>query len=128
MKENEDPSNRHSVESSNNLLIVHTTRSRSMCGFSVVTPCNYMTSLVREGGSTRGQHSHFLSATGGVEEGEGWVGRWLGLSRREHLWSSSLLPWKRDSRSKKPSSPMVSCDPSYGVETSRKKNEWKEAV
>lgn len=53
------------------------------------------------------------------------MGRWLGLSRREHLWSSNRLPWKRDSRSKKPSSPMVSCDPSCRVSAQSKMNEWE---
>lgn len=62
----------------------------------------------------KGRHSHFLSATGGVEEGEEGGGRRLGESSREHLWSSSLLPWKRERRSKNPSSPTVSCVPDYG--------------
>lgn len=68
---------------------------------------------------TQGADSHFLSATGGVEKGEEGAGRWLWPSSREHLWSSILLPWKRERRSKKPSSPIVSCDPDYGVKKSK---------
>lgn len=69
---------------------------------------------------TQGGDSHFLSATGGVEEGEEeWGGRWLGPSSREHLWSSILLPWKRERRSKKPSSPIVSRDPGYSVKKTK---------
>lgn len=83
--------------------------------------CEFECTWWERRGEHKGLDSHFLSATGGVEEGEEWAGRWLGLSRREHLWSSSLLPWKRDRRSKKPSSPMVSCDPGYGITTDKNK-------
>lgn len=62
-----------------------------------------------------GANSHFLSATGGVEEGGDWAARQLGESTREHLWSSNLLLWKRDRRSKKPSSPIVSWAPGYSI-------------
>lgn len=65
----------------------------------------------------KGAHSHCLSATGGVEEGEEWAG-WS--ASREHLWSSILLPWKRERRSKKPSSPIVSRDPCYSVKKNKK--------
>lgn len=69
---------------------------------------------------TQGADSHFLSATGGVEEGEELAVRWLGSSSREHLWSSILLPWKRERRSKKPSSPIVSRDRGYNVKKQNK--------
>lgn len=73
---------------------------------------------------TQGADSHFLSATGGVEEGEESAGRWLGPSRREHLWSSSLLPWKRERRSKKPSSPIVSCVAGFRIKTKTKYGQY----